>query len=789
MRRRFAYIPPARPVGRSPFSRQEAMSVHASETSPIAASCGAPQNTEGSGESASPRDGRRLLAAVLRSVAAWLCSPGGRAVLLALLAFGVAFAMRMLEYPAWQTPEYQLDGEYLLATHDAYHWTAGADGFEFGTGHPMSELVRYVALLTGATSGAVGFWLPPVMGSLLAVAVFAWAAALGGMEAGLCAGVLASLAPGFLARTLLGYCDTDLVTLLFALVSGLGPGLWLAPRLHTLPELAVALYRRLRRGRPLSASAPPETPDVTGAADDPLSPRWMVVLLCSGLLGWWSQEWHSMFPYLVRYYALLVPGLVVVFGMRGRRADLLVGGLLYALPALGGWPGFAGAALLAVGLRGPWPFLRALAERRVVHGLLWLVVLWLVADAEVFQTMLRSAQSYVKRAGDAVAQPDGDVLVYPSVAQSIIEVQDLSLAEVLAYFHPWMPAALAGLAGFGVALVARPAALFHLPLAVLAFLSIKLGGRMVMFGAPVMALGICMPVHWLAGLVLRDNFYRTAGRLLVSAVLLTVLGAPYLEVIPAMTQGPILNKRHAAALKFLRTNTPEDSMIWNWWDWGYATHHFAHRSTIADGASHGGPSLFVPAAVYASDNPRFARQLIKYAASKGNIPGNVFEGMNNHDADDLMRKLAARKEPLVAAQGRQYLVVSFDMLRLGFWITTYGRWDFLAREGRGYQIASISKPLQFSMENGVVLVQNMDPVYAESIDVLDDTGLNRQMYFRFNGRHFLFNRTTGDKLVIDDDMYNTLMVQLLLSSPEDPRFTPYFKLVFDNVHTRVYEVL
>ena len=784
------------------------MSAHTPETSPPTASLAGHPEAEGNGESRLHQDSERrdparrsprTPQAGLRAAVVALCSPGGRAVLLALLAFGVAFAMRMLEYPAWQTPEYQLDGEYLLATHDAYHWTAGADGFEFGAGHPMSELVRYVALFTGSTSGAVGFWLPPVMGSLLAVAVFAWAAALGGMEAGLCAGVLASLAPGFLARTLLGYCDTDLVTLLFALVAALGPGLWLAPRLRTLPEMAVALYRWLRRGRTPAAAvasgaaadadADGDAADGATDADDTLAPRWMAVLLCSGLLGWWSQEWHSMFPYLVRYYALLVPGLVVVFGMRGRRADLLVGGLLYALPALGGWPGFAGAALLAVGLRGPWPFLRALAERRVVHGLLWLVVLWLVADAEVFQTMLRSAQSYVKRAGDAVAQPDGDVLVYPSVAQSIIEVQDLSLAEVLAYFHPWMPAALAGLAGFGVALVARPAALFHLPLAVLAFLSIKLGGRMVMFGAPVMALGICMPVHWLAGLVLRDNFYRTAGRLLVSAVLLVVLGAPYLEAIPAMTQGPIINRRHAAALKFLRTNTPEDAMIWNWWDWGYSTHHFAHRSTIADGASHGGPSLFVPAAVYASDNPRFARQIIKYAASKGNIPGNVFEGMNNHTADDLMRRLAGRKEPLVAAQGRQYLVVSFDMLRLGFWITTYGRWDFLAKEGRGYQIASISKPLQFSMENGVVLVQNMDPVYAESIDVLDDTGLQRQMYFRFNGRHFIFNRTTGDKLVIDDDMYNTLMVQLLLSSPEDPRFTPYFRLVFDNVHTRVYEVL
>ena len=33
------------------------------------------------------------------------------------------------------------------------------------------------------------------------------------------------------------------------------------------------------------------------------------------------------------------------------------------------------------------------------------------------------------------------------------------------------------------------------------------------------------------------------------------------------------------------------------------------------------------------------------------------------------------------------------------------------------------------------------------------------------------------------------MVQLLLASPQDTRFSPYFKLVYDNVFARIYEVL
>lgn len=53
--------------------------------------------------------------------------------------------------------EYRLGNEMLLAMHDAYHWVAGAEGFEFDAGHPMSELLRILALITGAEPAQVAF--------------------------------------------------------------------------------------------------------------------------------------------------------------------------------------------------------------------------------------------------------------------------------------------------------------------------------------------------------------------------------------------------------------------------------------------------------------------------------------------------------------------------------------------------------------------------------------------------------------------------------------------------------
>ena len=96
-------------------------------------------------------------------------------LLLGIATYAVAFLLRFQEWPSWQDVEYRLGNEMLLATHDAYHWVAGAEGFEFGAGHPMSELLRILALITGAEPAQVAFWLPPVMASLVALLIFLWA--------------------------------------------------------------------------------------------------------------------------------------------------------------------------------------------------------------------------------------------------------------------------------------------------------------------------------------------------------------------------------------------------------------------------------------------------------------------------------------------------------------------------------------------------------------------------------------------------------------------------------------
>ncbi len=792
-------------------------------------------------------------------------------IVMGLATYGVAFWLRLQEWPSWQEVEFRLGSEMLLATHDAYHWVAGAEGFEFGTGHPMSELLRILALVLGTDPAQVAFWLPPVMASLVALLVFCWAWSMGSMEAGFCAGILASLAPGFLARTLFGYADTDLVTLFLPLVMGLAPACWV---MRFLRHPLALPFMCLRRHVPLAFEAPAHTPGSM------LAPLWIIWLGASGLLSAWTQDWHSMFPYLIRYNIGLFALMALLLAKRGEHRTALLAVLCYALPALTAIPGLLFPLALLVSVLGQIRAVLKVMHRRLFIALFGIIVLVLLVDMSVLNTMLHHVQGYLKRAGDPVAAGLSDPLVFPSVAQSIIEIQDLSLPEILIYFHPWAPVAVLGMLGFLLVLWARSGALFLLPLAALTFLSTKMGGRLVMFGAPVVALGLTLPVDWLActlgdirakwtrrvflllcicGMLvlvvhppyaerilafwagLGEMRHAVAGcaavmlligtgrrmgwritrlpdsigphfiyRLAAVFLILVVIIPPLADLVPAMTHGPILNRRHADALRTMRTATPEDAMVWHWWDWGYATHHFARRHTVADGAAHGGPSLYLPAAVYATDDPRFARQLIKYTATKGNVPGNVFKDLTSDQAANLVTWLNNPENPLVQADGKQYLVVSFDMLNLGFWISTFGSWNFVTKEGRGYAISIVPQALAYRLDTGEVVIKNTGvTVPAASIDIFADGQLDHRNYVvtpeylpdnaairawkedmdRRRNVHFLFNKVTGEKLVVDDRMYNTLMVQLLIGDPASKEFSPYFRLIYDNVFCRIYEVL
>ncbi|MEW5774030.1 MAG: STT3 domain-containing protein [Thermodesulfobacteriota bacterium] len=703
-----------------------------------------------------------------------------RPLLFALLVYAATLAVRLGDLPKWDHDQLRVDGEYIMATHDAYAWLAGAYGVGTGAGTPLARMARAYADLTGRPAGEFAFFAPAVAGSLVAVAVLLWAWILGGLEAGLGAGLLAALAPGFYFRTRLGYYDTDIATLLFPVLLSWVVAYWLGPHLRQPLDL---LRRRPESGDP--APVPLAWPLAAG----------LLARLC-------GRDWHTHLP----DFALLVGGaalvLALVLGRQAVRPRLAWGVALFGLAGFFGNLGLGLAAFFRFGprfaasaLERLWPSLAVAALVLALAGL----------NPDLVNQALRKFQVYSKTAtevADAPANrsqtpvpglqegvPAGPPPVYPGITQSVVEAQNAPIGETLAQVTPRAWITLAGLAGFVLVVLARPTAVFLLPLGLLALLGHKLGVRMTMFGGPAAALGLLVPVAWGVRRLLAGLAWRNWAALLAATAVAGAVMGPTVRDYYRQPPTPIFTKPHAVALKALGQFSPADSMVWTWWDWGYATQYYARRMSFADGARHSGDYLFPQALVLTTPIPLLASQVMAYSALANHAPWREWD---RHSGDEVMAFLGqvARQRFEQRPRERQYLVVAWENLRLMYWISYYGSWDLVAGEGLHGICREIGGSFQVDREQGILRGEGGEPIPLASLDELGPGGRKYHEFHNQSRAHLIVNDSARQAVLMDDLAYNSMMVQMLMAPPDSPAYNGAFRMVYEGFPmVRIYEAL
>lgn len=699
----------------------------------------------------------------------------------AVAVFAAAFGVRAMDVSKWNSSEaYRVDGERILATHDAYAWLAGARGVGLGTGSPLARLARGVSAATGASMETVAFWAPAVAAGLVAVVTALWAVALGAPEAALCAGMLATIAPGYYMRSRLGYYDTDMVTLLFPLLHGVLLSLWLGPWLRTPLDL-------VRRGR--GGHAPADAPGPRETLAWPVGIG-LAAVACGG-------QWHHNIP---DYYAmayLLAAALVVLLGRRGARRGLVLGLVLLGMTAFFGvWGAVTGAGLAAVLWTSPrWR--RAATAKSLPLTLALVAVMVLAPDvrglgASVADKLLLYAKSSAVDVWDAAQHGDnasssGAGPAYPNVVQSIIEAGNVDPMEVLGRLGGSAWYVVSGLCGFALVLIARPGAVFLAPLAVMPFLAVRFGSRFAMFGGPVVALGLAVAVVWLARQCMGRRRGVGAVALAASLCVGIVVFVPAVRGYSTLGVSPVIDAPHGKALKALGEFAPQDSMVWTWWDYGYATMYYSGRMTFADGGRHTGRYLYPLAKALSTPSPQQAAQIMRFAALEDDEPWRRWDDMTARQVRDMMLGLA-RPGAVPPAAGSRYLVVTWENLALASWITYFGTWDPVLASGTHGLCRSLRHAFTVDFDTGTVEVQGRRFRVA-TVDQLTREG---REFHAYPGAklHLVINVPASRAYVMDDATYASMLVQLLLVRPDSPRLDGALRLVYEGFpYVRIYEGL
>ena len=494
--------------------------------------------------------------------------------------------------------------------------------------------------------------------------------------------------------------------------------------------------------------------------------------------------------------------------MRGR---LLFGLTAFGLAAfLGVYGVLAACALLLCAT-----FLPRLYGRMARTPWLGLILaLAVLAQAGVAQSLLRGGDWLLSTYGKPVAEEQANTtagaskntmgentakaaisekqrVVYPAVVQSVVEAQNVSALKLLLRLHIWPAVTVAGLLGFFLVVGLRPLAVFLVPLLILAISAVGLGGRMTMFGSPLAGLGLGLPLVWLAQMVLAriSAHWRTpvlTGGALVLAIAATM---PALSLYARLDPTPVLTKAHCEALLDLRNKTPEDAMIWTWWDWGYATHYYARRNTFADGGRHKGEPLYPLALVFTTPSRQQASQLIKFCAIKDYKPWEIWNNHTSQEVHDFLSGLGGMDFRIRPKQ-KQYLVVTLENFTLLHWISFYGSWDVTSRQGVHARVVAIKETFDVDYDKGHVdFPESATDFSLKTIDVILDGRLHHHEFPKNKGYHLIVSSDTREYFLMDDMAYDSQTLRLLFADPENSVISRYFKLVHEGFpNVRVYEV-
>nr|WP_083808673.1 MULTISPECIES: STT3 domain-containing protein [Pseudodesulfovibrio] len=731
----------------------------------------------------------------------------GVCVYLIVLAFRLSFAGR------WDHPELWVAGERILATHDAYYWLAKAKGLGVLSGYALAEFAALVNQVTGAGLGAIGFWSPAIVVSLVGVVCYLWGWLLGGVNAGVLAGLIGSLTPGLFYRTRLGYFDTDMFTLLMPMLIA-----WL---------LAFWARQHMRSGW--------FTRDPEPASSNAAQTLWMA--LAFGLATRFACIWHNDILNIVILYFFMTIAVVMLNCRPGQRAPALQGLAIFALAAFPGgafgrlelwpltrqviselaipyYPVIIGTSLaLALGLiflwknsaRGRFQFLSSVWASALV---LFAVVL---ATRLLDESVAYSAAKLVSYLTGAAGTIDSGAAgaeflgpIYPSILQSIIEVRLEPLSAIMerGAFFPWLGwvAVL-----FGVVVVAlRPAAAFLLPLIALQLASVKLGIRFSMFGGAALCVMLGVGVYWLVSAV-SCRFERKA---VIDFAVQAVLGAGFLVYChvqyASLSLTPVLSRQHAEAMQELGKRSEPGSMVWTWWDWGYAAQYYAGLETVADGGKHAGRDVYPIAFAMTTPSPKLANRMIAFSAQYPETPPNIglapareWDSIPRDQIVETLEGQLSRQD--YPATPRQYFIVTWNDLTLAKWISHFGNWNLETGTTREAKV-NIYQPgeLGFNVERGGVMDRKGGGGLVKDITVLEPDGVNRRGY-PLNAlspqllpkvHHLIINMVSKQSVVLDSIGYGSTMARLLTADPDDPDIAPYFTLVVDRLpFARIYEVV
>lgn len=559
------------------------------------------------------------------------------------LAVGLSIYARyyFVDMSAAHNQIYFFDNNRILTTNDAYHYATAIkdiinghiDDAFYGVASKefFAQFGAFLVRILPFSLDSLMFIAPIILGSLLAIPVFLIAKEFMNRYFALFVALLAPLTQSYVNRTIAGYFDTDMLVLV-------------------LPLFGIYFLILLLKNNNFTN------------------------LIFALIFFTLSLAWHKVSATYLLPFSIFC---AIIYAIKFKRDEKLFQSFGLLIISLAHFNIIIKLILLLILLH--FCIDKPLMLRNLTQNIKYKIryfslliftigiAIFLVANADL---LISRFQSYITHDLNATK------IAFKSVADTIMELSPLS-------FDAFIKRVIGDLASFCVACAGilllffkHPRSIVLLPFVILGLLSMKIGLRFAMFGAPVFVLGffyfVWFVAQWVANLFVdKPVKWGAKAAILLAAGYVSIL--PNYYYVKNLLVDPVVDGYEIPGLFAInRISQNRDNITISWWDYGFLIPYYSNTRPIVTGLDMAGEHQFIASFILSNPSQRASYNLAHIVANAINDKKNIIDIFGD-SPNDFIANLNNAKVARFPNEIYFYLPVS--MLRIQTAISAFSNID------------------------------------------------------------------------------------------------------------------
>jgi undecaprenyl-diphosphooligosaccharide--protein glycosyltransferase len=395
-----------------------------------------------------------------------------------------------------------------------------------------------------------------------------------------------------------------------------------------------------------------------------------------------------------------------------------------------------------------------------------------------FDAITNQLVSYVVRDTSAVMSNVGEIdLKYFNVVQTVREASAIPFETFVNRISGHMATFWISSLGVLLLLLRFKVLMIALPMVGLGFLAYENGLRFTVYAVPIYALGL----GYVITIIVKD-FNSKVLRYVFATVLTTLALYPNYQHIQEYKVPVVFNKNEVAVLDELKQTAKRDDYVMAWWDYGYPIRYYADTLTFVDGAKHSGNRNY-PVSFSLMRDPIASANMARFSAEyfKQGKPeiSHMMQDLNISDPDKFIAGLHRNTIKAPSKSTDVYYYLPLRMLNILPTVGLFSQIDLKTGNqaikpffyqtnqfnDNGKEI-SLGRGIVFDKTKAVLKIGNVEkPIDSLYVTQYDQQGQLRVQRIQSRaGANFsiIYMKSYGKMLVVDTYTLNSAYFQLFI---------------------------